>query len=136
MIKLNTNPSKRDLRQFAMLWLPIFLCLLAYLGPWKSNATVTQGMLIAAAVSLVLGAVFPVAIKPIFVGAMIVTFPIGYVVSHVLLALTFFLVVTPMALVLKLLGKDPMTRRWNREATTYWEPVPQARNENDYFKQY
>jgi hypothetical protein len=41
-------------------------------------------------------------------------------VSQILMALLFFLVVTPIALVMRMVGKRPLRLRPDRTAATYW----------------
>jgi len=60
---------------------------------------------------------------------------IGYVVSNVMLTLMFFLVITPLGIVLKLTGKDLLQqRRQNR--TTQWTPVKETKTEDSYYRQF
>lgn len=47
---------------------------------------------------------------------------LGRVVAPVVLGLIFFLVLTPLGLLLRLLGKDLLRLRRNPAATTYWQP--------------
>ncbi|MFO0829111.1 MAG: SxtJ family membrane protein [Phycisphaerales bacterium] len=57
---------------------------------------------------------------------MFAVLPIGWSLSHVLLAIVFYLVVTPIGIALRLAGRDPMERRFDRAAKTYWkrrEPI-------------
>ena len=42
------------------------------------------------------------------------------IVNPLVMGLVFFLTVTPMALVMRLLGKRPLTLRFDREAESYW----------------
>jgi len=42
------------------------------------------------------------------------------IVSPVMMGLIFFVVVTPMGLVMRAWGKDPMHRKWNSDQTSYW----------------
>lgn len=42
------------------------------------------------------------------------------IVSPVALAILFFLAVTPIALLMRILGKDPLRMRLDPEAKTYW----------------
>ena len=42
------------------------------------------------------------------------------IVSPVVLGVMFFVVVTPMGLVMRALGKDPLRLRFDREARSYW----------------
>ena len=41
-------------------------------------------------------------------------------VSPVILALLFYLVITPIGLVMRLAGHDPLRIRWDTGAATYW----------------
>ena len=89
----------------------------------------------AAVVGGVLGAVAPQLLKWIFVGWIVAVFPIGWTVSHLLLGFIFFFVLTPIGLLLRVLGHDPMNRTFDRNAKTYWtthEQAPVAR----YFRQF
>jgi len=42
------------------------------------------------------------------------------IVSPIVLGVMFFVVITPMGLVMRALGKDPLRLRYDREARTYW----------------
>jgi hypothetical protein len=67
---------------------------------------------------------------------MALALPVGWSVSHLLLLALFYLVVTPIGLLMKLLGYDPLTRGFDRSASSYWvehAPPPDAAR---YFKQY
>jgi hypothetical protein len=135
MMEINWNPSRKELRQFG------FLCLVFFGGlaavRWHNHGlTLSVELLSAAAlVGGVLGAVAPQLLKWIFVGWIVAVFPIGWTISHLLLGFIFFFVLTPIGLLLRALGQDPMNRRFDRDAKTYWtthEQAPVAR----YFRQF
>lgn len=44
------------------------------------------------------------------------------IVSPLVLGIMFFLVITPIGLLMRALGKDPLRRRFDRGAPTYWIP--------------
>jgi hypothetical protein len=44
---------------------------------------------------------------------------LGWINTRILLSLVFFAVITPMGVVMRLLGKDPMRRGFERELPTY-----------------
>ncbi|MBI4969550.1 MAG: hypothetical protein HZC25_15645 [Rhodospirillales bacterium] len=46
------------------------------------------------------------------------------IVSPIVMALLFFAVVTPVGLLMRLFGKDPMQRRFDAKAESYWIPRP------------
>ena len=109
MIAIQWNPSTKQLRQFAGIWFPAFCGLVGYsighkTGHWSE---VEIGWALAGLLS-VGGLVLPALIRPIFVGLILLTFPIGWVVSHLLLGLIFYGVVTPIGLILRISGHDPL----------------------------
>lgn len=44
------------------------------------------------------------------------------IISPVILALLFYVTFTPIGLLMRAFGKDPMRRRRNKSATSYWIP--------------
>jgi hypothetical protein len=109
MIAIQWNPSTKQLRQFAGIWFPAFCGLVGWsiarnTGYWHE---VEIGWAIAGIISIA-GLVFPPLIRPIFVGLILLTYPIGWVVSHVLLGLIFYGIVTPIGIILRLTGHDPL----------------------------
>jgi hypothetical protein len=109
MIAIQWNPNRKQLRQFAGIWFPAFCALVGWsivrkIGYWHQ---VEVGWAIAGIISIA-GLVFPPLIRPIFVGLILLTYPIGWVVSHVLLGLIFYGIVTPIGIILRLIGHDPL----------------------------
>ena len=43
--------------------------------------------------------------------------------NYVILGLFLYLFVFPMGLIVRLLGRDPMQRTFEPQATSYWTPV-------------
>jgi hypothetical protein len=71
-----------------------------------------------------------------YIGWMYLAFPIGWTVSHVLLAVTYYLVLTPIGLIMRAVGRDPMRRRLDPEAKSYWIEHRPDRDPSRYFRQY
>jgi len=61
-------------------------------------------------------------VRPVFVGLLVITYPIGFVVSHLILAALFFLVLTPIAWVMRALGRDALRLGFARDQASYWLP--------------
>jgi hypothetical protein len=115
--------------------LPLFFTLVGA-SRWRA------GHDIAAAVVWSVGLVVSVAAivsagarRRIYLGWMRAVAPIGWVVSHLLLAAIWILVAIPTALVLRLAGRDPMQRRFDRSASTYWVRRPPDSDRTRYFRQ-
>jgi hypothetical protein len=84
----------------------------------------------------ILGWLVPAFMRLVFVGMSYVAWPIGFVVSHLVLAAVYYLVLTPVGLVMRLLGYDPMRRGFDREAASYWVERPAAAEPRRYFRQF
>ena len=61
---------------------------------------------------------------------------IGWILSSVVLAVLYYLVLTPIGVLLRLTGYDPMKRRFDRTAKTYWLPRNSDTETERYFKQF
>lgn len=81
-------------------------------------------VLIAAAIALhVLNMTVPLIFRPVAVGWLGLSHVLGIVMSKVLLAIVFFLIVTPMGVVRKITGKDSLKLRAFKasEESVMWE---------------
>lgn len=109
MIAIQWNPERKQLRHFAGIWFPAFCGLVGWLIGAKSGhwAAVQVGWAICGVQALA-GLINPAAIRPVFVGLILLTYPIGWVVSHLLLGAIFYLLFTPIGLVLRITGHDPL----------------------------
>jgi len=136
LITVNTNPTKRELRQFGFIWLG-FLIFFGLVAWFKfDNHPVAQGLWIASVVVPVIGWFVPPFMRLVFVGMSYAAFPIGFVVSHVVLAIVYYLVLTPIGILMRLFRYDPMSRQLQPDSQSYWikrEPHPDPKQ---YFRQY
>jgi hypothetical protein len=114
--------STRALRHFGWLIGGIFLALGVYClvrgfaaGPWFAGL---------GALLVVLGTFTPRSLRPVYIVWMALGLLLGVVVTHVILTLFFFLVVTPLGLLQRAFGRDPLERRLDPGASTYWIARP------------
>ena len=105
---------------------------------FRRGAAVEVAAAIGTVAALVgtLGLLLPRAIRWVYVGMIYLAFPIGWVVSHVILALVLYLVLTPIGLLLRLAGRDPLARGFDRSASSYWTPHRRADSMERYFRQF
>jgi hypothetical protein len=137
LLQINKNPAPRTLRLFAGLWFPLFFAFVGF-QVWRKTGSLATAEIVwgvAAFVALLGLAFLPVA-RLLYVGITAITFPIGWVLSHLILGFVFFVVLTPIGFVMRAFGYDPMKRKLDRAAESYWiardETVPMDR----YFRQY
>ena len=89
------------------------------------------------AILIAFGAVWPRALKYPYIAWMTMAFALGFIMSHVILTLFFFLIVTPIGLSARLFGKDFLNRKRDPQATTYWVPrEAKAKTTESYEQQY
>ena len=71
-----------------------------------------------------------------YVGWMLAAVPIGWSLSHLVLGAVYYLVLTPIGLIMRLTGYDPMRRRYDRSATTYWIERKTQTDPSRHFRQF
>ncbi len=136
MIDLNLNPSKKDLRWFGVMF-AVFAGIVGVIAIWQFDAPTAAKWIWIVGVSIgVLYYILPPFQRYFFVGWMLLAFPIGWVISHLILGVVYYLILTPIGLVMKLLGHDPMQRKIDREADTYWQAHKPTTEPGRYFRQF
>ena len=104
---------------------------------WKFEAPqAAMWIAVIAGVVIVLYYLVPPLRRRIFMAWLGVAFPIGWLLSHLLLTVVFCLVVLPIGLLMRLLRYDALHRRIDSRAPSYWierdsQPDPQT-----YFRQF
>jgi len=145
MIKLNLIPERRILKQFAffaVLGLPLIaFAVLKISGAWSWTESWTHpAMLWTAGVGLTQLVLFltvtDAVTRWLYVGLMVVAFPIGFLLSQVLMALIFYLLFTPIGLFFRLTGRDAMGRKLDPTKKSYWHDRGPQRSPASYFKLY
>jgi hypothetical protein len=136
IIQIDRHPSSRALRQFAGLFL-VFFGVVGYLVLRRSGSVEAAAAIWAVALSVSsVGFVRPAAIRWVYVGMAYAAYPIGWVVSHVMLAVVLYLVLTPIGWALRLLGRDPLVRGFDPKTPSYWTPHRPAARIDRYFRQF
>ncbi len=128
------NPTTTTLRQFAAIWLVFFLALAAWQYFWAQRPLVGAILALLAVTVGPLGLIRPAWVRGIFVGWMILAFPIGWTVSHLMLLLLFLVIFTPLALLFRIMGRDILLRR-NRSLPSYWLVKSSPADIRSYFRQ-
>ena len=136
VVKINWNPDKNVLGQFAEFGMFFLGLVAAPLMVYRENMTAAVVFWAAAIALRALSLIKPSWVKPVFIALSVVTWPIGWVISHVALAIVYYGVFTPLALVFKLIGRDAMTRKFNPDAETYWESYNPDTGPARYLRQF
>jgi hypothetical protein len=132
---VGSEPGRRDLLVFGVT-LPVAVALVGLMAGRHIGPTARAGVWAGGAALALLYAAVPAVRRPVYVGMSRLTAPIGWVVSHLVLVLVFAAVVTPLAVLLRLLGRDPLNRRPDPRATTYWVDRRTDSDPRRYFRQF
>jgi len=120
--------ASRDLRKFSVTVGVAFVVLwavFAFVVPYLAGKGGSQPLLWQIGVALaVVGTLAPIVVKPLYYAWMTMALALGFVMTRVLLTIFFFLVLTPVALIFRLLRRDPLNRKLDRAAESYWIPKP------------
>ena len=133
---LPLKPSLRALRQFAAAWLIFFLVVGVYRYVARGQHQIGIAVAVMAVVVGVTGLTRPAAVRWLYVGATVLTFPIGWVVSQVVLAIMFYGVITPLALLFRIRGRDLLALKPAPNRSSFWTPKETPEDMGRYFRQY
>ena len=131
----NIKTSKREIRTFGIT-IGIFLLILAGFLFYKEKEAF-QLFIYMAGSFISLSFLIPVILKPIYLVWMIFAVILGWFMTRLILSLLFFLVVTPIALMLKLIGKDLLELKKQEVRGSYWNKRNSYKEQNqNYEKQF
>lgn len=111
-------PTKRDMNILAALFLIVPSAIGGHLIYWRGSFN--GWIWIGIGFTLFAARFIPPLFRYIFSKWVALSVVIGYFISRILLTVIFFLVITPTGLIMKLFGKDPMERKIDPQAKTYW----------------
>jgi hypothetical protein len=136
LIRINTNPSGKQLAVFGATWVVVFGAVGAILMRRGAPLPAVVGVWIAAAAVPAVGAAWPRLLRLVYVGMSYAAMPIGVVVSFLLLAAVYYLLLTPIGLAMRLLGHDPMSRKFPSDQASHWLPRRADEDVRRYFRQF
>ncbi len=120
MIDIKRKPSDREMRCFGVIPL-LFFGLIGGLVFLQDQAIILPSILWSIGALLCILSYGVRAFRlPLYVGWMKAVSPIGWTISHLLLAMVYYLIITPMGLMMRLFRRDSMRRKFEPEAETYW----------------
>ena len=117
--------DKAGLRKFGLTTGAIFVGLFGLLLPWLRGRVMPEWPFIVGAAFAVPGLLVPVVLKPVYAVWMRVGNVLGWINTRIILGVFFFVLLVPLALVMKLSRKDAMARAYDKNATSYRVPSRQ-----------
>ena len=141
MIDFDFTSEKRDIRLFSRIVPTVLIIWGTVSGLWiqdPSWAGRAHLWLYGVAVVLFFWGMFsPYTLRPVYVAWMYFTRVVAFLLTTLVLGLVFYIGVTGVGLLMRLLGKNPLDRKLDRSAPTYWiRHQPYKFNAHHYERQF
>ncbi|HOW58876.1 MAG TPA: SxtJ family membrane protein [Candidatus Omnitrophota bacterium] len=129
------DSSRKKLREFGFLVGGVLVAL-GILFWWRGRIFYPY-FFIPGIVLVMAGAFLPSALMPFQKIWMSAAVLLGWVMTRLILSVLFFLVVTPMSMILRLIGKDILDQKLEPSQESYWKSCSQATGSpSDYERQF
>lgn len=112
--------APKQLRSFGLLVGGIFAIIGLWPLVWRGEGLRLWAM-IATAILVLPAVVYPMSLKLVYRGWMAVGEGLGWINTRIILSIIFYGVFTPVAMVMRMRGKDPMRRGWDPNLESYRE---------------
>lgn len=126
----------QGLRKFGLSTGAIVVVLFAFLLPWLFELEAIPLWPWVIALALWLPALLrPALLNSVYRVWMKIGMALGWVNSRIILGLVFYVIIFPMGMLLRLFGKDPMRRKYDKSSQSYRIPSqrePRERMEKPY----
>jgi multisubunit Na+/H+ antiporter MnhG subunit len=127
--------SKKDLRKFGLTVGLVLVIIAALLFYFEKSSAVYFALI--GAILILTSFIYPRILKPLNKVWMGLAIVLGFIMSRIILTILFYLVLTPIALLAKLLGKKFMELKYDKTSETYWEKRKiKEKNKLDYERQF
>ncbi len=128
--------TKKQLRTFGLV-LALFFGAIGLVHFLKGHTPQNYWFWGVAGLVLLVSLAIPGLIKPIYHVALFLGHILGWINTRLILGLIYFLIFTPIGLMMRLLGKDPLHRKFDKQATSYWNISPRrAIPKEQYLRQF
>jgi hypothetical protein len=134
MNELNWNPSTRELRGFSLIAMVFF----GALGAWILLSRDPGGAWLCWVVGVAFGLpglLRPASVRLVFVLFSVATKPISWIVSHLILVILFYGVITPTGLLLRLFARETLDLAGDPARSSYWMQRTASADDERYLRQ-
>ncbi len=112
-------PDQAGLRRFGLTTGLIFVGLFGLALPLVRHRAIPYWPYVPGVPLVALGVLLPRALAPVHRIWMTAGGALGWINTRIILTIVFFLIVTPLGIVRRLVGKDALGRRFERAAKSY-----------------
>jgi hypothetical protein len=110
--------SQSSNKSFGLLFFVVFLILA--LWPLKNSSNINLYLIIASAIFLILGLINSKLLSPLNKSWIKLGEILGMIIAPIVMALVYFVILTPLSFIVRLFGKDLLGLKFLKEKETYW----------------
>ena len=110
--------SQSSNKSFGLLFFVVFLILA--LWPLKNGSNINLYFIIASAIFLILGLINSKLLSPLNKSWIKLGEILGMIIAPIVMALVYFVILTPASFIVRLFGKDLLGLKFLKEKETYW----------------
>ena len=125
--EFHRNPSVKQLRSFSVVTAAGFL--LIALIAWRKDSLAVAAIFLFLSILIVLAQFYRPLLRQLYRWWMGLSSVLGWLSSRIILTLIFYLVFTPVALLLKLIGKALLDLHFPNGRNTYWQKRVRSRGD-------
>ncbi len=137
LMEIEWHPNPRQLRAFGLGGLTaLSVAALVLHLVWGVALPWALGLFAFGTAIFLCSRISPAATRILYLVLTVAGWPLGLAFSFLLLAGFYFLVLTPVAIVFRLTGRDALCRRLDPTAASYWVPHRPSESMDRYFHQF
>lgn len=114
----NIKGNKSDWEKFGIT-MGIILSIIGFYLLWKKNNNYNYILFLAAAF-FITGLILPSILRPVYKVWMALAVVMNFIMTRVIMAVIFYLIVTPIGLIASLTGKKFLDMKIDKNAKSYW----------------
>ncbi len=122
--------DRKGLRQFGLLTGGLLAALFGLFFPWLLTTGLPLWPWLVGGILALWALVAPTSLRPVYRAWMRLALLLSRITTPLILGIVFFLVILPVALAIKVVGRDAMARRFDETTTSYRVPSRQASREH------
>lgn len=130
------QPSQTDYMILAAVLMIFGLIVAGLVYLFAKSVTAAITILVVTALITAIYLALPPVRPLVYAGWMALFYPVGWFISHALLAITFYLVLTPIGVVMRLAGYDPMRKKLDVQRGSNWSSSSGDHEARRYFQQF
>ena len=116
-----TKASKKQLRHFGLILGLLLPLVFSLIWPWLHQTSSPAWPILVGSLFVAIGLIAPEKLQQPYKLWMLLGHCLGWINSHLILGLIYLLVLQPIALIMRLLGHDPLRRSFKPELNSYRE---------------